>query len=282
MGNYDRPCYKVQGGTSRIVVGGTSLPPPRGVNRLAVVMPAWNEAEGLPGFLIELNQELREWLPVFIVVDDFSSDETKKVCSSLSLSGIPVQTFVNECNMGHGPSTVKALSLGLAVGAEFVLAVDGDGEFIGEDIRLVIKVLESTKVDIVEGVRTGRNSPRYRRTVSALTRLLVASRARVIPQDANTPLRGYRSSSLAELMFAVPNNANTPNLVISVLCRKWGMKISEVPVRSVLRRGVNPEGSTWGKARKGLPSKRFIFFLFVAVRDWATTAMPSNSPSKNK
>ena len=252
------------------------------VKRLVVVMPAWNEAKGLPGFINELSDELRDWLPMFWIVDDFSSDGTSEVLQSLSQSGLRVQWFTNMSNLGHGPSTVTALNLGVRSGAEFVLAVDGDGQFIGQDIRRVIEILESTMVDVVEGVRTSRNDPAYRRFVSLCTRLLVASRVHMFPADANTPLRAYRASTLARILGVLPADSATPNLIISALSRRWSdVMIHEEPVRSISRRGGTTQSVTWGKSLKRLPSKRFVFFLFRATLDWATVRIPNRSKCEN-
>ncbi len=244
------------------------------MTKVAIVMPAWNEAEGLPGFIKELNDALDKWSPVFVVVDDCSTDGTASAALSLAQSGIAVSVHTNECNTGHGPSTVQALNLGLAAGVDFVVAVDGDGQFLGEDVNRVMETLATSGVDVVEGVRTGRNDPAYRLLVSLATRLLVALRAHALPADANTPLRAYRAEALANILTATPAQAATPNLIFSVLCRQWRLQVAEVAVRSVPRRSSNPVGSTWGRARKRLPSRRFVAFSLNAVWEWTTLSLP--------
>ena len=240
-------------------------------------MPAWNEAEGLPGFITELNDALTAWSPAFVIVDDCSTDDTANAARSLTQFGISIQVQTNARNLGHGPSTVNALRRGLALMTDYVIAIDGDGQFLGEDIRLIMKTLEASGVDVVEGVRTNRGDPLYRRFVSLATRTLVATRARVLPADANTPLRAYRTQTLASILSTIPNQPATPNLIISVLCRRWRLSLIEIPVRSIPRRGSDPEGSTWGQARKHLPSRRFVHFCLRAAREWVTTPVTQNS-----
>jgi glycosyltransferase involved in cell wall biosynthesis len=250
--------------------------------KIAVVMPAWNEAEGISGFIEELNVALSEWEPVFVVVDDCSTDDTSEKVRSLTSSNISVALHTNPKNSGHGPSTITALQLGLATGAAGVVSIDGDGQFLGDDVAHIVEILMRQGVDVVEGVRTQRDDPRYRRVVSLITRLLVASKARAIPKDANTPLRAYKSTTLASILTVVPERASTPNLIISVICRRWSLSLTEVPVKSISRRGSNPDGSTWGKAHKSVPSKRFLSFCAGAVGEWLTTPVKNQAKDVSK
>lgn len=241
--------------------------------RIAVVMPAYNEAEGIVEFLQELNAALLPWQPTFFVVDDASRDATAEAARSAALaeSPVPVSVQSNPANRGHGPSTLTALGLGLASGADAVIAIDGDGQFTGPDVARLVQTLLEGDAQIAEGVRTGRGDALYRRATSQATRALVWTRCRAWPADANTPLRAYRPEALRSLLEQVPADAMTPNLIISALCRRRGMRIVEVPVASRPRRGSTAHGSTWGSRRASLPSKRFIAFCGKAARQWVRT-----------
>lgn len=244
---------------------------------VAVVMPAWNEAEGISGFLRELNDELTRFDPVFIVVDDCSTDNTADVVRALADTGVPVELHGNEQNMGHGPSTLRALRLGLDKAPTAVVALDGDGQFVGSDVASVVEKLLTSQADVVEGVRRQRNDPLYRRGVSATTRGMVWVRSGQRPQDANTPLRAYEPDVLNQLLAVLPPEASTPNLLISAICRRSGLRIMEIPVRSIPRRGSDQQGSTWKNRRKSLPSRRFVDFCTNAAREWiSATATPIN------
>ena len=234
---------------------------------VCVVMPAWNESEGIGGFLQELNDSLKAYGPIFVVVDDCSSDGTRAVVEESAAMGINVTVVTNDRNSGHGPSTMRALSLGLASGAEVVVAIDGDGQFRGTDVVRVLDALESKGLDVVEGVRTKRQDPVYRKVVTTGTRAMVWARTRRMPADANTPLRAYRPPILARILETVSPDSITPNLNISVLCRTWPIGLAEVPVVSQPRRGQSAIGSTWGKGSL-VPSKRFIGFCRDAVSEW--------------
>lgn len=234
---------------------------------VCVVMPAWNEAEGIAEFLVELDGALREWGPQFMVVDDCSTDATRKAVEAVAANGVKVAVTTNEANSGHGPSTLRALELGLLSGADVVVSLDGDGQFLGVDVARVVGVLTAGDLDVAEGVRTSRSDPGYRKAVTSATRLLVWSRTRKWPSDANTPLRAYRPAALTRLLEAVPDQAMTPNLIISVLCRTGSIRYAEVSVVSRPRRGSSAVGTSWGRGST-MPSRRFLRFCRGAVAEW--------------
>ena len=233
-----------------------------------VVMPAWNEAEGITGFLVELDAALAGVDPHFVVVDDCSTDRTTEAVLAAGEKGVYVTCLVNDVNSGHGPSTMRALRAGLASGADAVVAIDGDGQFTGADVRRVVDALLGGGAEVVEGVRTSRSDAAYRRLTSEATRALVWTRSRALPADANTPLRAYRPAVLVRLLDRVPPEAMTPNLIISALCRRWHVPLTELPVLSRPRRGASAEGTTWGARRASLPSRRFLGFCVRAAGEW--------------
>lgn len=231
-------------------------------------MPAYNEESGIEEFISELNAHLDKWEPTFFIVDDCSKDQTAIVAASLLKQGVIVRVVPNEVNSGHGPSTVKALQLGLAVEPELIVAIDGDGQFFGSDVEKVVQLMLDSNCEIAEGVRTQRGDPLYRQVVSLMTRLLVFSRSRQFPRDANTPLRVYRPTALMRHLDTLKPETMIPNLVISANSRRWKMKVLEIGVRSIPRRGVDQSSITWGKSRRQLPTRRFLKFCVGATKDF--------------
>lgn len=249
-----------------------------GGGRLVVVMPAYNEAACIAGFLDDLHRSLLEWSPSFVVVDDDSSDDTEEVVNRVATNGIDVTVVRNAQNLGHGPSTLRALRLGLADGPDRVLALDGDGQYVTADLVNAVRTSFCGGNDIVEGVRVTRNSPLYRRAVSGATRLLVWSACRTLPADANTPVRVYRPAVLEGLLDTVGPRAAVPNLFVSALSRRGGLQIEEVTVGTTDREGSDPAGTTWRARWASIPSRRFLTFCSTAIAEWwrFRRSMPSS------
>lgn len=234
----------------------------------AVVMPAFNEAEGISSFLEEIVDAFGSDPVSLHVVDDRSTDSTVRVVTELAGQGLPVRVESNARNLGHGPSTVAALRQGLASAADVVVAVDGDGQFLGADIASLARSVDPGWPGVLEGCRVARTDPGYRRLVSAGTRALVASVAGARPRDANTPLRVYPRPVLERLLEQLPEAPVVPNLMISALVRRGGLEVRQVEVRSLPRRGTSAVGTAWGGLGRFLPSRRFLRFCRRALSDW--------------
>ena len=98
----------------------------------------------------------------------------------------------NRVNRGHGPSLMLAYRRALATGPDYVLQVDGDGQFHGSDLRRVL-VLLMDEAHAVSGVRRFRVDPWFRMAMSRLIRLYTAGGFAVRARDPNCPLRGYEA-----------------------------------------------------------------------------------------
>ncbi len=243
---------------------------------IAVVMPAYNESDGIGGFIEEIIHSLQETCDRLevIVADDRSTDATASVIAELTLPGVVVQT--QPANRGHGPTALAAYRAGLATAADVIVHVDGDGQFIGTDIARVVAALEAEDADVVHGVRRGREDPWYRRTLSAGLRLLVRPFAgRGVP-DINTPLRAYRPDTLAALVDAVGPDALVPHVHFSLAEARVRMRVRYVPVRSLPRRGAETTGTMWGTSGQPLlPPARLREFARDALAElWSLSLRP--------
>lgn len=236
--------------------------------KYAICMPAYNEASGIAEFLEEIADAFSGHDFHIFVVDDCSTDGTAQALTRLQANGIPLTFRSRARNLGHGPSTLEALRLGLERSPAFVVAVDGDGQFTGPDLLTFATTLAESGVDVLEGVRLSRHDPIFRRVASLATRLLVFSRCGKLPLDANTPVRGYRAPALSMLLQQLPSDVMTPNLFISALSRTLPVISSQDGIRCYTRRGDEVSGSTWKARSQRLPSRRFMTFCSRATIQW--------------
>lgn len=220
---------------------------------VAVAIPAYNEASGIGGFVREIDAALAPQCErlVLVVVDDASSDGTGAALEE-AREGLQAQLelLVNESNRGHGPTLLRAYSRALELGVDYVLAVDGDGQFAGGDLRRVL-VLLGDEAHAVCGVRRFRQDPWFRMAMTRLVRGYVTSAFGVAARDPNCPLRGFEAPLLAELLTALPHDCLVPNLYLTILACRRGFALVEVDVSHRVRRGADPQGVSWGG---GIPS----------------------------
>ncbi len=244
---------------------------------VAVVMPAYNEVEGIRGFLDEIRSHLAPFAEriTFIVADDRSTDGTPDALAQ----DADVEVFVQEQNRGHGPTALAAYREGLSVSPSVLVHVDGDGQFLGEDFVRLLSAWDRERADVVHGVREGRSDPWFRKALSSAVGALIALHAgRRIP-DVNTPLRAYRPEALSVLLDAVPADAVVPHVHFSLAEARGGFSVRYVPVRSIPRRGESASGTMWGKAsRISLPPARLRAFVRVALAEVWTWSLRPGAP----
>ena len=235
---------------------------------VAITMPVYNEEQGVAEFILEIGSSLRDYKVVFSVINDCSTDGTIEKIMELTQMGVEIILKNNEHNMGHGVSTRRGLEEALSLRSDLILSVDGDGQFLGEEIANIVKLSIENPDCVIEGVRKNRSEPYYRRVVTNFTRLLVMSRTFKLVKDANTPLRAYPPALLTRILSKVPSQALTPNLFISVISRIMKTKIIESDVTSISRRGQIAEGVTWGPTKKNIPPKKYVIFCLRAIKQW--------------
>lgn len=245
------------------------------LRHLAIVMPAFNEAEGIRGFIDEVRASVAPLATVvsFHIADDRSTDGTAAVFHDVADTTVEVQP----ANRGHGPTALAAYRAGLAVDPEVLVHVDGDGQFRGEDFPRLVTALLSEHADVVHGVRDGRTDPWYRQVLTGAVGLLIAAAAgRRIP-DVNTPLRAYRPDALRVLVDAVPADATVPHVHFSLAEARGGFRVRYLRVASIPRRGESATGTMWGRGTGvALPPKRLRRFATAALAEaWRLSLRPS-------
>jgi glycosyltransferase involved in cell wall biosynthesis len=244
---------------------------PETVGRVAVAIPAYNEAEGIAEFLLEIDATLAPVVEslVFVIVDDVSTDNTREVVESLrgELRGELILHSTGK-NGGQGPAMLEGYRRALDTGAEYILAVDGDGQFLGTDLRRVLVLLRDA-ADGVCGVRRFRYDPWFRMIMTRFLRVYIGSFFGVPTRDANCPLRGYRAKLLDELLQWVPDGALVPNIHLAILAARRGATLVEVDVNHRVRRGSAASGTMWTSSRQLGVIKRLLVFSFQAlVESW--------------
>lgn len=237
-------------------------------SHLAVVMPAYNEAGAIGGFIDELVEHLAPHADSLsiVVVNDRSTDDTASVLDSLRLAhGAVLHASTSPVNQGHGPTAIAAYLAGLETGADLILHIDGDGQFLGEELPQLLTAIDGA--DVVHGVRRDRTDPWFRKVITGIVFAIVGVWTRSRVPDVNTPLRLYRPEALRRLLAAIPAGALVPHVHFSVLECKLGMIVHHVRVRSIPRRGDSAAGTMWGPQTRQpfLPPARLRRFVRAAA-----------------
>jgi glycosyltransferase involved in cell wall biosynthesis len=248
---------------------------------VALAIPAYNESDGIGGFLQEIDRALSPHVRSLhvIVVDDSSTDETAETARAVGASlTARVQVVRNPTNLGHGASVVIGYQQALAVDPDFVLQVDGDGQFHGSDLRRVL-VLLIDEAHAVCGVRRFRQDPWFRMAMTRLLRAYVRAGFGVAARDPNCPLRGYEARLLAELMQALPSSPLIPNLYLTVIAARRGVALLEVDVSHRVRRAAIRGGTSWRQSTWSPVPWRLVRFSLAALKESRSFRDQMDTPS---
>jgi glycosyltransferase involved in cell wall biosynthesis len=238
---------------------------------LALAIPAFNEADGIGGFLHELDEVFADWPGdvSFIVVDDCSTDGMAHTLDELGPAlRAQLRTVRMDSNSGHGPTVLRAYQEAAASGADVVLQVDGDGQFDGRDIRRVADDLRSSGSSVALAKRRDRRDPWFRKILTRALRMYLQQAIDVQVMDPNCPLRAYRAPVLLQLLDHVPDGATVPNVYLAILADHAQLPTAELIVEHRVRRGDVEQGTMWGRRqRKGVVPKRLIVFSWNALQE---------------
>ena len=193
---------------------------------LTVVMPAYNEAGAIREVVTGWDCQLAALgVPYEIrVYDDGSRDGTGDLLAALARER-PALTAVRQPNRGHGPTILRGYR---EARGDWVFQTDSDGEMGPESFPLVWE--RRHEADLVLGYRAGRAAPPARRLVTAVARWTVRLCFGAGVRDANAPYRLYRRAALERLLAAVSPDAFAPNVILTGLACRAGLRIVEVPV----------------------------------------------------
>ena len=192
---------------------------------VAVIIPAYNEAENLPETLSRIPRGNLPNLQV-IVVDDGSTDATAELARREGADLV----ISHSRNRGLGAALRTGLSAARSVDARAAVYIDADGEYPPEQIPDLLAPIEEGKADYVLGSRyigTRERQPLIRGIANRLfTALLCVASGRRIT-DGQTGFRAFsrRALECAEII----HDYNYAQVLTLDLLKK-GMRMREVPI----------------------------------------------------
>ena len=190
---------------------------------LSVVMPVFNEGAVIHDVLRAWTGELRRLGMHFElrVYDDGSTDSTPETVDRAAREE-PRIVPVHQPNRGHGPTVLRGYA---EARGEWIFQVDSDDEVPPDAFADLWRRRED--YDFLLARRRGRGRPMGRRLITwvsaATVRVLFGAGIR----DVNTPFRLMRRAALERLLPSVPAHAFAPNVILSGLAVRQGLRIYE-------------------------------------------------------
>ena len=229
--------------------------PERFRGRIAIVVPAYDEAENIGHVLDRMPAEVCGVRTEVLVVDDGSRDGTGDVAAE---HGAVVARHV--INRGGGAALRTGYRLMVDSGAEVVVTLDADGQHLPSEMERLVKPVLDGEVDVAHGSRVLGEADRshlarelgivfFNRLVSTITRTHVT--------DCSNGYRAVRTSALPQLVLR-QEQFHTSEFMIEAI--KRGIPAREVP--------VTVERRLHGHSKKPAVVRYGLGFANAIVRTW--------------
>ena len=165
------------------------------MNKLSIVIPAYNEEEGIVETLKQLISSFADCQ--IIVVDDGSTDSTVEYVTNFET----VNLIKHEFNRGYG----SAIKTGMQSATRAYIAwFDADNEHNAENLKNMVEILESKKLVAVLGQRD-RSINKIRGFGKFIIRLLAWSLDVKTGVDLNCGLRVFRREIILRYLYLLPD-----------------------------------------------------------------------------
>lgn len=220
--------------------------------KISIVVPFYNEEDNIEELYEKLTHVLND-LDVsyeLIFIDDGSTDKTHDILMGLFDSDKTVKVIILRKNFGQ----TAALQAGFDhAKGEVIITMDGDLQHDPEDIPKLLAPLEEG-FDIVSGWRKERKDHfLLRRFPSWVANRIMRLLSGVKIHDFGTTFKAYKRNVLEGLRLYGELHRFIPALI-----SRTGVKITEVPIKNVVRQK--------GKSKYGLSRVRRVLFDLMTVK----------------
>jgi glycosyltransferase involved in cell wall biosynthesis len=205
------------------------------MRELSLVIPVMNEEDNIKPLLEAVRQALTGFDYEVILVDDGSTDATRKRIVEFSDD----RTVLVELRKNYGQSTAMTAGIDHANG-RFVALLDGDLQNDPTDIPFILELLKREDWDVVAGNRKNRKDGMVLRKIpSGIANALIRRMTGVYIKDYGCTLKIFRKEIADDLGLY-----GELHRFIPVLAKLQGARITQVDVKHHPRR--------FGKSKYGI------------------------------
>ncbi len=197
------------------------------VNKIACI-PAYNEESKI----LDLINRTKKYVDEIVVCDDGSTDNTFNIAKS---TGVVV--IKHKKNLGKGAAMKSLFNYIKNSTADLIVTIDGDGQFLPEEIPKLICPIIEKKSDIVIGYRFDDTDemPAYRKFGNKVLDKMTNLAAELPFRDTQSGFRAYSKKAIDLIDFQSVGFGADAEILISA--SQKGLKISEEKVTVLYNTG---------------------------------------------
>lgn len=218
--------------------------------RVAIVVPAFNEATTIGGVLKEIEKAGPNYK--IIVVDDESTDKTPMIVRELSKKNHNITLLSHPFNIGGGAAVQTGMKLAYLKGYDYTVQVDADGQHNPNEVRKLLKPLLEGEADLVIGSRFLERVNYKTSIIRSLGIRFYSKLASFLTKQRITDINsGFKAMNRDIITYIAENYPlRHPAFEATIEMGRRGYRIKEVSVQMRLRR--------YGKSE--FTKKRFVLF----------------------
>jgi glycosyltransferase involved in cell wall biosynthesis len=223
-----------------------------------LIIPAFNEAENLPGVLEAIRQAQLDCRVV--VIDDGSEDDTARVAGELG-----ARVIRHPFNMGYGAAIQTGYMYALERGCDLLVQMDADGQHDPRQIPAMIESIRNGECDLMIASRFLEATGYRMGWMRSAGRKLFEVLGRLAGVDVTDPTSGFQAMNKATLELYVRDffPHDYPDVDVLVAASRHGLRVRECP--SVMSHGLRQSTLHGG-------FRAFYYVYKMLVSMWAASS----------
>tara|TARA_B100001013_G_scaffold226331_1_gene138686 strand:+ start:50 stop:928 length:879 start_codon:yes stop_codon:yes gene_type:complete len=196
---------------------------------ILVCIPAFNEGKVIDKVIKDCLKFSNE----VVVCDDGSMDNTYEVADSAGADVIR-----HEKNIGKGESLRSLFKFARHSNHDIIVTIDGDGQFIPEEIPKLVKSIQENKSDLVIGYRFDNTTeiPNYRRFGNKMLDKMTNMVEEISVRDTQSGFRAYSRKVIDDIDFKMKGFGADAEILIDAA--KKGYRLSEEKITVIYDTGT--------------------------------------------
>ena len=181
-------------------------------------IPAYNEENTIYSVI----KGVSNYVDRIIVCNDGSNDKTVKKAEEAGAIVIS-----HEKNLGKGAALKSLFNYTKKIDFDTLVTIDGDGQFLPQEVPKLIAPIASNEYDIVIGCRldSGSEMPGYRKFGNKVLDKMTEAASELPFRDSQSGFRAYSKKAIEQIKFKSDGFASDSEILVSAA--KKGLRISE-------------------------------------------------------
>jgi len=194
--------------------------------RTCVIIPVFNESRTIGQLVAQIRQHGLE----AVVIDDGSRDNSAQIARD---NGAVV--LISSLNEGKGSALIKGFDYALANGFDAVIAMDGDGQHLPENIPSFLEAAENSEAEMIIGNRMSETSemPPLRFLTNKFMSWFLSFLAKQRIPDTQCGYRLMKRDLLLRINLTTYKFETESEIIIKAA--RLGYKIYSLPIKTIYR-----------------------------------------------